>query len=544
MPDLKMTLSLPALFFITFMPPAWGASCDLWLTRLGVTAENRAIWQSHPLALHILSQASEVAVKIESAPKEVLDLLSLAPHTSFLHRTSRDHLQNVFKANPILAELEIVLGQEVESLLPRLSTLFALQTMASPEGQSFFRSLDSSQYFILAAALNTIPKARFLTAPRDSLKGMQTLAALSRWGLPPQSPLLAMIRDNSYMTVNGVHSALIADQRLQRLQRERTNSRTRITAADEDMAEWIAERLLDHSEPPSSPPEWAEKLRRTRQILGTPLQDLPKYKGAVSLGLLVQYELFENLYHEVLDKWRETEGLSSDGVRTTTVSELVRSFLTIAFGDRLLTPGSGATLAMMTLFSMQLQFPLGAEIGRIVPTRIREQVVAGLKEYYGSIAIPPPSDTSPVPTSEDLNSLGKEMAVLESEPENASEVHEGPSEELNFLDLRPGVVFAITFKRVKSRFQGPQQIVFTEAALSGIRERVTKEVDPQSWMHALQMGIAAEHGQRGIKFLNHGQRINGSGIPIELKLLLSPWRVTGRYLDGVFIFENLKNSHR
>lgn len=523
----------PVWIAIMYSPLSWSMSCEVNLTQVDL---------KHPVAIHFQKQAYDVAQKIEKAPKEVLDLLSLAPHTSFLGPASRAHLLKVFAGTSALAELEIVIGQELDSLLPRLSTIFALQNMASPEALEWFRSLNSTQYFILAAALNTVPKARALTASRDSLKGMQTLSALSRWGIPPHASLFSVLRDNPYMTMNGIQSALIADQRLKRLNR----SINRITAADEDMVEWIAEQLLSATEPLDVPLEWREKLRRTRQILNTPLQDQAKYKGSVNFGTLVQYELFENLYHEVLDKWRELERLPPDGQMKVEVSELVRSFLTIAFADRLLTPGSGATLAMMTLFSLQLQFPLGNEIGRIVPIRIREQMNAGLKEYYNSFDIGP-NNESPLPVeSENLSRVAQDLYPTEPEqipPAENSDLLVS-SAELSFDDLSAGIPITVTFKRVKSRFQGPQQVVFTEAALNGIRERITKEVDPQTWMNALQMGIAADHGQRGIKILNQGQPRNGKGIAIELKLLLSPWRVIGHYANGIFVFETLKNNHR
>ena len=114
------------------------------------------------------------------------------------------------------------------------------------------------------------------------------------------------------------------------------------------------------------------------------------------------------------------------------------------------------------------------------------------------------------------------------------------NQEKSINDLQPDTAYDVTFARTNPKFTGVQKVVFAVKLVEQIRNYQTKEVSPLSWLRAIKMGIANSHGERGIKILSF---LEGDETFFEVKLLVTSYRILGRFHDGIWHLENLVNTH-
>ncbi|MGE4131662.1 MAG: hypothetical protein AB7F86_08485 [Bdellovibrionales bacterium] len=552
-----------------------------WLQRESVTSEELSNWSENQTAAMVINSVGDVIERLKNAPPEVVDILLLARLVDFSAAGGFDIAKFVrtLSQSPGLSDAEIVIGQDLPSVGKWIGNILALKKAASPEVREWFAPIarSPSKLLILAKLVGDLREAGFhdsgynprvgllpiqLEWFRRILAGSETLRSFAT-----QSPALAVKFVHHYLTLEQALSSLKHAQGRfsSRLGADRAGrSIVRIEKRDqwdkEDQVEWLAEQLVptgaatvvDGQEVPSA---WRDDLKRIQRFLATPLKKMSKYGLHASIGDVVLTNTVLSVmgeHHGAVENHHPSVNENSRYFGTMYIREVYRhtSLRTASLPT--------AILASARLAGSQLALPV--DITKTLPGALAKTVVQNLREYFPAHRIHTASIASPVVESvsvdlkEDATQGPVDLTLPQPEPILELAVVPSPtlpSTDLNDFaegraaleDLKPDVGYSVSFRRTQSQFHGPQVIKFSPRAIKDMQNFQTKEVSSSSWFKAISMGIAAPFGQRGIKFLNGSVAHGREGLRVEVKLLLTPQRLFGRYQDGVFYFDHIADEH-
>lgn len=542
--------------------------------RMGITAEERAYWGSHSEAAKLLSGIESTWDLLRTAPTEAMDWISVLRLTDFSNQKGQKILMDYFSHQPIAADFEILFDKEISAMIPELNSLFAASSLGSEEASAWHRNFHAvpARSLILAHLLSTFPKSHVIpSASRPNL--VATILRMRPW-LKPDATLRPLVTSSRMFTLAYTKASLAMLAPPSRVlvpvgnESEIESFLDSIYAKSdrEAMVEWVTEKLHSKTTPDAdAPAEWRSLYQHVLGLLTTPLNRQPRVKTSrrssdmsVTVGEANLLAAFSLIGETVFQEWRMINGKGNDR-SSIPVEQLIFTALRIFLHQGEFQPEHLSAFTSMFLKSLMVNFPSGREIHRALEARMVSEVLPALRQYYpvkagkqstdlvqGSFEAELATTESPVLSNPamDQEVIEQEMAVAAQSSQPALLGKDFITASTTVESLEQDQIYFIDFKRAHRTFFGRQQVQFKGKLLERMLDYVTKEVEPESWLRALEMGIAAPHGQRGLKVL--GREIHHepqAGLRFELKLLLSPWRIFGHYRNGVWILESLENHH-
>ncbi len=583
--------TLLALGIVQFVLPAVAqpsSSCESLLTKKHASEQEREYWSSSPEASAILGVAQDTASRLDVADQDVLALLTMVLDDGFAADPDTLAIRKAYSQWPDLAFFETVFENELHEVAPIIAGLFYVAKYSQGDTQKWFQDFLQSgrRAFVLASILRTYPRNSMVINPQISNdwkkynKIREVFLTRIQPLVPPNATLLSIARDSPLLLKALVSEAIITRSAVDH--RREVNRRYNqagghfstedlMSADTEDFAEWFMGHLQKYQVPHndmSAPREWRERSLSIWPWLSQRILSPDRKRSVYSLTVLalLTNRFLRHLKHAFSDelgvqdisaipispKWILEHFFREENTPPTITARfvnLISALIGMKFTNaQTLKTTIKGRLALTMATKLKEYFPVPVKLASVpfgeheikpTPAEILESdpIQIGDPSFQGQIA-----DTeinldhvpAELPGPEDLSSLGGDEADL-------SVYAAG---ELPVSQLVADKLYHVRFVRTGNKFLGPQKVLFKKSALFGLQTMLTKEVSPRTWLKALERGLAANEGQRGIKFLRaRREKALVNGLPIELKLLLSPMRLMGHYKDGVFIFERMQDPH-
>ncbi|PWU18254.1 MAG: hypothetical protein C5B49_07480 [Bdellovibrio sp.] len=542
----------------------------------GSQVPQRGNWEDYQEARSLHREAKALQKLIKAAPDEAMQLLTITARARSWERAGRYRsvLRRVFENYEQVDNLNIILGRDLEELLPIAGNILSLEDFASKETRAWLRSWSRSplKLAMVAHLLAELPEFEFREANWDFLSPNVIRLRNSLFGSETLGPWVRSSRALTTVFVRQffeqVSTLEVADIRYRK--DEHLFFSGQISHWEEageygdaldvdNMLDWVVQRVHGEKHESGVPQQWQRFYKDFLKALDTPIGRQSVAAGRDTLGdhllssgilALPTFMLIDEtpISLKGMNKKKEEEEEEEEEERK--IEEFPPGLIQAIADLQVAKPPYLSLTAYLILLRAGLNLQSPTELRNELPVRLMKKIEDGLNDNFTGPRTETVADFAgdrgsdqPILDSNEIATVVAQQVQADQSEEAAGRVEqrtpqyaEVPEELAGYpilnhdtpLDeIEDGNIFRVFFKRNHPQFSGWQKVSFDDAAIKFLYKRRTNANEYQAWLAALEFGIARHYGERGIKIWKKGG--SAPELPFKLKRNRTNMRIEGTY---------------